>query len=59
MGLNPWEMPLGPNASTVYTAMSKETPSSCEIGWAAARSAATVSSQGDGSLSGANLAGLE
>jgi hypothetical protein len=46
--LNPWEMPVGPNASTVYHDMAKGTLSDCQIGWVAARSAATVSAQGDG-----------
>ena len=48
VGLNPWEMPLGPNASAVYHAMSQGTRSDCGMGWVAARSGATVSSQGDG-----------
>ncbi len=48
MGLSPWELPVGPNSAAVYIGMSRETPSSCGVGWTAARSAATVSSQGDG-----------
>ncbi len=48
MGLYPWELPLGPSASTVYHPMSQGTQSDCGMGWVAARSAAAVSAQGDG-----------
>jgi hypothetical protein len=47
-GLYPWELPVGPESSPVYHGMSRGTQSSCEIGWVAARSAATVTKQGKG-----------
>jgi hypothetical protein len=42
MALFPWELPLGPGSFSFYHPFSQGTPSNCEMGWAAARSTATV-----------------
>lgn len=48
MALYPWELPVGPGSSLVYHPFSRGTQSGCGIGWVAARSAAAISSQGEG-----------
>jgi len=46
--LFPWELPIGAETLTAYHPLSQGTPSSCEIGWVAARSTAAITAQGSG-----------
>lgn len=48
VALYPWELPVGPGSALVYHPFSLGTLSDCQMGWVAARSAAAISSQGDG-----------